>query len=82
MERLEELQELGLHLVLPEPTAKGGRPNVGDLVAEAVENGNMGERFGVVVSGPDAMNREANNACARLSWEGRDVQVAVEKFGW
>ena len=82
MERLEELQELGLHLVLPEPTAKGGRPDVAGLIRDAVNDGNAGNRAGVVVSGPDAMNREANNACARLSWQGNNVSVAVEKFGW
>lgn len=88
MERLNELRELGLHLVLPEPTAEWGRPDIGALLREVVDDGPDGvaalswERVGVVVSGPDAMNREAKNAAARLCWEGKDVRVAVEKFGW
>lgn len=41
-----------------------------------------GGRVGVVTSAPDAMNREVNNASATLAWGGKDVSVAVEKFGW
>ena len=85
IERLEELKELGLYLVLPDPTTKSGRPDVGRLVAEAVDDlaGTAnGSRIGVVVSAPDALNRDVNNTCARLAWEGRDTRVAVEKFGW
>lgn len=84
-ERLDELRELGLHLVLPKPTTQAGRPDVQRLLREAIEDvgsGAGGERVGVVVSAPDAMNREVNNGCAGLAWEGRDVRVAVEKFGW
>lgn len=85
IERLDELRELGLHLVLPEPTTKAGRPAVRRLLVECIEDvmsSRDGEKIGVVVSAPDAMNREVNNACARLAWEGRNVNVAVEKFGW
>lgn len=84
-ERLDELRELGLHLVLPEPTTNAGRPDVQRLLLEAMEDtasGSVGENIGVVVSAPDAMNREVNTTCARLAWGGRDVRVAVEKFGW
>ncbi|KAJ8063577.1 hypothetical protein OCU04_007446 [Sclerotinia nivalis] len=38
--------------------------------------------IGVVVSGPDGLNRTINNKCAEFVKEGRDLQVTVEKFGW
>lgn len=85
MERLDELRELGLCLVLPEPTAETGRPNVQRLLVEAIDEALSvvdGDKVGVVVSAPDAMNRDVNNTCARLAWEGREINVAVEKFGW
>lgn len=85
VERLEELKELGLRVVLPPPTVKAGRPDVGALVRDAITSANDDaavRRTGVVVSGPDSMNRAARNGCARLAWEGRDVKVSVEKFGW
>ena len=74
-----------LHLVLPKPTSQTGRPDVRTLLEEAVEetsSGHAGESIGVVASAPDAMNRDVNNACASMAWEGRDVRVMVEKFGW
>lgn len=85
LERLEELKELGLRVVLPPPTAKSGRPDVDALVRDMVMTINdnaVAPRTRVVVSGPDGMNRAARNACARLAWEGQDVKVLVEKFGW
>jgi hypothetical protein len=39
-------------------------------------------RVGVMVSGPDGMNRAARNCCAQMLGEGREIEVAVEKFGW
>ena len=39
-------------------------------------------KIGVVVSGPDGMNRAVRNVCSSLLREGRDVSVEVEKFGW
>lgn len=82
-ERLDELTDLGLRVVLPPPTSKAGRPDVAALVRETVgelagEDGSVG----VMISGPDGMNRAARNACAELVGEGRRVEVAVEKFGW
>ncbi|KAF7876380.1 hypothetical protein EAF04_001472 [Stromatinia cepivora] len=40
------------------------------------------QRIGVVVSGPDGLNRTINNKCAEFVKEGRDLKVTVEKFGW
>lgn len=82
-ERLDELAALGLHLVLPLPTREAGRPDVGLLVRETIQE-LAGERCraGVMVSGPDGMNRAARNSCAQMVRKGGDVEVAVEKFGW
>jgi len=37
---------------------------------------------GVVVSGPEDLVRDVRNLVARQLWQGRDVRVRVEKFGW
>ncbi|KAF2766423.1 hypothetical protein EJ03DRAFT_317777 [Teratosphaeria nubilosa] len=81
-ERLDELEELGLSLHIPSPTKEAGRPDVGKLVREVVGEGHEHERVGVVVSGPDGLNRGVRNTCASMAWEGVDVRVVVEKYGW
>lgn len=83
-ERLEELRDLGCDIILPPPSRKHGRPDITALLRDAVDESSvqMTDRVGVVVSGPDGMNRDVNNTCSRLVAEGRDVEVAVEKFGW
>lgn len=85
-QRIEELRGWGAEVLVSEPTGEVGRPDVGAVVEgwvreyAAAEQGGGGA--GVVVSGPDALNRDARNACSRLVAEGRDVAVSVEKFGW
>ncbi|KAF4553767.1 Ferric reductase like transmembrane component-containing protein 10 [Elsinoe fawcettii] len=79
-ERLKELKEKGCEVVVPLPTNEAGRPDMLRLMAEAV--GQARRDIGVVVSGPDSMNREVNNICARMRGEGVGVSVSVEKFGW
>lgn len=84
-ERLDEMAALGLKVVLPAPTREAGRPDVEGLVRGAIEEmttGEEGESVGVLVSGPDGMNRAARNCCARMVREGLGVEVRVEKFGW
>ncbi|KAK7607404.1 hypothetical protein BKA81DRAFT_374424 [Phyllosticta paracitricarpa] len=83
-QRLDELCERGAHLLVPEPTEEAGRPDVAGVVRDwvATYDGGPRGRIGVVVSGPDGMNRTARNACAGLAKEGRRVDVEVEKFGW
>ncbi|PNS19334.1 Ferric reductase transmembrane component 1 [Sphaceloma murrayae] len=81
-ERLDELRELGLLVVIPEPTNKAGRPDVVRLMKDAIGENGWDKRIGTVVSGPDSMNREVNNICASMVKRGMDVSVAVEKFGW
>ncbi len=81
--QLEELVERGLELVVPEPTAEAGRPDVMGVVGGWIEEAAVeGREVGVVVSGPDGLNRVVRNACAEEIGRGREVRVAVEKFGW
>lgn len=90
VERLEELKAMGLHLVVPPPSRKCGRPDVAALLcdnlhqlAEGAASGKFEAKIGVVVSGPDGLNRSIRNTCSRLvRREGIDIEVAVEKFGW
>lgn len=84
-ERLEELKQKGLKVVIPPPTSKAGRPDIPELLEDnltELTNGNLDCKTGVVVSGPDAMNRIVRNTCARLAWDGMDIDVAVEVFDW
>ena len=91
-ERLRELNECGLDIVVPEPTSDAGRPDISALVRSAVERhsselmngGASGKKIktGVVCSGPDEMNRAVRNECATLVREKLDVGIEVEKFGW
>ncbi|KAK4125381.1 hypothetical protein N657DRAFT_616874 [Parathielavia appendiculata] len=81
--QLEELVERGMDLVVPEPTAEAGRPDVTRLVDGWIERAAAeGREVGVVVSGPDGLNRAVRNVGADAIGRGREVRVAVEKFGW
>jgi hypothetical protein len=84
--RLEELSSRGVKVVIPPPTRKSGRPDVGKILREASNDdddyGDFAAMTGVVVSGPDGLNRSVRNLCADMVREGRDVCVEVEKFGW
>ncbi|KAG8631416.1 hypothetical protein KVT40_000556 [Elsinoe batatas] len=79
-ERLRELVAKGCEVVMPEPTRERGRPDMVRLMAGAMGEARGG--VGVVVSGPDGMNREVNNICAAMRGRGVGVKVSVEKFGW
>lgn len=92
-ERIDELVSWGLEVVTPPPTADAGRPDVPSIIngwvadfeddAKREEWGKhvLGD-IGVVVSGPDGLNREVRNLCSAMVKQDRDVNVAVEKFGW
>jgi len=82
-QQLDELVALGLDLVVPQPTAEAGRPDVSGLVSGWIEDGAAdGHEVSVVVSGPDGLNRSVRNVCADAIAAGSEVRVAVEKFGW
>ncbi|KAK4156808.1 ferric reductase transmembrane component 1 [Chaetomidium leptoderma] len=81
--QLKELVGRGWDLVVPEPTAEAGRPDVTGLVSGWIDSTAVeGREVGVVVSGPDGLNRAVRNVCAEQIGRGREVRVAVEKFGW
>jgi hypothetical protein len=75
---MKELQDWGLEVVMPPPTAVAGRPDVCSVVDKWAGNG----RAAVVVSGPDGLVRDVRNTCAGLLKKGVDVKLQVEKFGW
>ncbi|KAK3311050.1 uncharacterized protein B0T15DRAFT_507647 [Chaetomium strumarium] len=80
---LQELVERGLELVIPEPTAEAGRPDVRGLVSGWIGDAAAeGREVGVVVSGPDGLNRAVRNVVADEIARGSEARVAVEKFGW
>ncbi|KAH6660543.1 ferric reductase like transmembrane component-domain-containing protein [Truncatella angustata] len=82
-ERLDELSSAGVHVTIPEPTVEVGRPDVGGYVGELSCSALQADtEIGVVVSGPDALNRAARNACASAVGQGAKVNLRVEKFGW
>lgn len=75
-DRLDEMVQMGLDLVMPEPTEEAGRPDVAGLVEDWIRDsssssspssaGEHGKRpaVGVVCSGPDGLNRLVRNVCA------------------
>ncbi|KAM7219337.1 hypothetical protein V8F06_005236 [Rhypophila decipiens] len=89
-DRLGEMEQMGLHLVIPEPTEEVGRPDVAETVEDWIQGGPdpvavpAQRAVGVVVSGPDGLNRTVRNVCADAIAlnEDVDIRVAVEKFGW
>ncbi|KAF2828464.1 hypothetical protein CC86DRAFT_444678 [Ophiobolus disseminans] len=78
-DKMKELEDWGLDVLVPPPTVLAGRPDVKDVLTGWI--GDEG-RTGVVVSGPDGLVRDVRNVCAGLVWSGGDVDVCVEKFGW
>ncbi|KAF2660544.1 hypothetical protein K491DRAFT_688289 [Lophiostoma macrostomum CBS 122681] len=78
MDKMKELQDWGLQIVIPQPTSEVGRPSAQRILRSWVD----GHRTGVVVSGPESLVRDVRNTCAGLMREGEDVNVQVEKFGW
>ncbi|PSN67315.1 hypothetical protein BS50DRAFT_574028 [Corynespora cassiicola Philippines] len=77
-DKLQELQDWGLDMLTPPPTALAGRPDIRMHVANWIE----GARTSIVVSGPDGLVRAVRNTSASLIAAGADVNVQVEKFGW
>jgi predicted ferric reductase len=78
-DKMKELQDWGLQLFVPPPTATAGRPDVTSTLKNWSDGGGM---TGVVVSGPDGLVRDVRNTCAGFIAEGEDVRVQAEKFGW
>ncbi|KAI9757929.1 MAG: hypothetical protein M4579_003265 [Chaenotheca gracillima] len=88
-EALADLRSLGVDVVIPEPTAKSGRPNLERIITDWLEVSERGkassqesESLGLVCSGPDGMNRTIQNLCSSLVRNGTDAHVEIEKYGW
>lgn len=82
-QRLDELAEAGIHVTIPRPTAEAERPDIAGYLAElGIRAQARRQELGVVVSGPDNLNRAARNACALAVKDGTKVRLSVEKFGW
>ncbi|KAG9245844.1 hypothetical protein BJ878DRAFT_418301 [Calycina marina] len=83
---IEEIERLGVQVIVPDATEDHGRPDLKGIIRNAVvtfeaKKGNR-KSTRVVVSGPDSMNRLVRNTCSSLVGEGSNVDVAVEKYGW
>ncbi|KAI0976100.1 hypothetical protein F4678DRAFT_214019 [Xylaria arbuscula] len=79
-DRLNELREAGVYITIPQPTVEVGRPNVANYIRE-IASASVADT-GVVVSGPDGLNRTVRNTCAWEVRSGKDIDLRVEKFGW
>ncbi|KAI4122371.1 MAG: hypothetical protein LQ338_005860 [Usnochroma carphineum] len=84
---LQILEDNGVEIVMPPPTAENGHPDVASMISSWIRayddtlfNGHA--KAGIVCSGPDGMNRAVRNTCSSLLAQGRNVDVEVEKFGW
>lgn len=79
-DRLDELRRAGVNITIPQPTVEVGRPNIASYITD-ITSVSIAD-IGVVVSGPDGLNRTVRNTCAREVWSGIDIDLRVEKFGW
>ncbi|KAI1160985.1 hypothetical protein F5B18DRAFT_629998 [Nemania serpens] len=79
-DKLDKLRQAGVCITIPQPTAEVGRPDVAGFIADVAGASSAGT--GVVVSGPDGLNRAVRNTCARELRAGADISLRVEKFGW
>lgn len=79
-EQLDDLVALGLDLVVPPPTMDAGRPEVHGIVGQWIQEAEGDSS--VLVSGPDGLNRVVRNVAAGAVRQGKNVRIAVEKFGW
>lgn len=79
---LQEIDDKGVDVIIPQATEEVGRPDLEEIIDGIVLKAGNRKRIGVVGSGPDSMGRSVRNTCARLVRNGRDVDVAIEKFGW
>jgi hypothetical protein len=77
-DKMKELQDWGLQVLIPAPTSEVGRPDAGKILRGWAE----GKSTGIVVSGPDGLVRDVRNTSAALMGRGEDVRIQVEKFGW
>ncbi|ESZ96792.1 hypothetical protein SBOR_2793 [Sclerotinia borealis F-4128] len=84
----QEMENQGVEIIIPGATSEVGRPDLEGMMEGIVrgwgcgKEGRIRRKIGVVVSGPDGLNRTVNNKCAEFVKGGRNLKIAVEKFGW
>ncbi|KAI9643648.1 hypothetical protein NHQ30_008270 [Ciborinia camelliae] len=82
----QELENQGVEIIIPGATREFGRPDLEGMMEGIVRvrgcEKESARRIGVVVSGPNGMNRIVNNQCAEFVKEGQNLKITVEKFGW
>lgn len=84
-EKIKGLRARGVAVEIPPSTAGRGHPNIEGTIQNWVacfDNETAPPKIGVVVSGPDGLNRAVRNTCASLVQQKKNVSVEVEKFGW
>jgi NAD(P)H-flavin reductase len=79
---LADAENRGAEIIIPQATEEIGRPDLRGMICEIVEKFGNGKKTRVVASGPDSMGRAVRNTCSGLVRDGRNVDVAIEKFGW
>lgn len=81
---LADAENRGAEIIVPQATEEIGRSDLAGLIKDLVHMyaGGYARKTRVVASGPDSMGRLVRNTCADLVRNGRDVGVAIEKFGW
>ncbi|MCJ1310229.1 hypothetical protein MMC25_003891 [Agyrium rufum] len=79
--------EKDVTVCITDPTSESGRPDLRRIISDwvlqlgSVEISKQ-QKFGVVSSGPDGMNRTVRNLSSEMVACGWNVNVEVEKFGW
>jgi hypothetical protein len=81
---LADAENKGAEIIIPQATEEIGRPELPQMICEIVKISGTGggKKTRVVASGPVSMGRSVRNICASLLREGRDIDVAIENFGW
>jgi len=85
-ENLRRLKDAGVETLIFPPTEKCGHPNLDSSVRSWImEHQSFTKEspsIGLVVSGPDGVNRTMRNLAASLASAGHQINLEVEKFGW
>lgn len=79
---LDEVEGSGVDVVLPVATDDQAEPDLEAVVGDLVKRYGRGKKIGIVASGPKTLTRNVRNVCAAMVWQGKDVNVRIEKSGW
>ncbi|KAE8449997.1 hypothetical protein EG329_007136 [Mollisiaceae sp. DMI_Dod_QoI] len=81
---LADAENKGVEIIVPRATEEIGRPDLAGMIRTLVDAyaDDGAKKTRVVTSGPDSMGRMVRNTCAGLVFDGKDIDIAVEKFGW